>query len=222
MLYSQNLQKQTLIFFKTGGGGGARRAGPGSAFDLVLAQEGLPRRGFWNFFTPFQGHHYHTLSLSKLHVCLGVEKKILKEIMAFHDMTYDSPFLCYNYYILSFSCLCSGVLLSFKMINNSKRQYWRRFLKKYINRTLFIYFKIIFPWGWLHEMYSFLSPESLPYRCYKPNLVKIGSVVLEKKKLADDGRRRTSRAIGHMIEIMEMQRKDYIEILSTVLCQKWR
>ena len=41
MLYSYNLQKQTRIFFKTGGGG-ARRAGPGSAFavfenrDLIL------------------------------------------------------------------------------------------------------------------------------------------------------------------------------------------
>ena len=32
---------------------------------------------------------------------------------------------------------------------------------------------------------------SLPYRCYVPNLVKIGSVVLEKKMLTDDTRRRT-------------------------------
>ena len=33
-LYNQNLQKQTRKFFQNGGGG-ARRAGPGSAFDTL-------------------------------------------------------------------------------------------------------------------------------------------------------------------------------------------
>ena len=40
----------------------------------------------YNFSTPFLGHHYYTLSLFDL--CLGVEEKIVKEIMQFHYMTY--------------------------------------------------------------------------------------------------------------------------------------
>ena len=40
----------------------------------------------YNFGTPFLGHHYYTLSLFDL--CLGVEKKIVKETMQFHYMTY--------------------------------------------------------------------------------------------------------------------------------------
>ena len=35
VLYSQNLQKQTRIFFQNGWGGGAQRAGPGSAFEWI-------------------------------------------------------------------------------------------------------------------------------------------------------------------------------------------
>ena len=38
----------------------------------------------YNFGTP--GHHYYTLSLFDL--CLGVEEKIVKEIMQIHYMTY--------------------------------------------------------------------------------------------------------------------------------------
>ena len=44
----------------------------------------------------------------------------------------------------------------------------------------------VMKWRW---KWNFLV--SLPYRCYKLNLVKIGSLVLEKKMLTDDGRRRT-------------------------------
>ena len=40
----------------------------------------------YNFGRPFLGHHYYILSLSDL--CLGVEKKICKEIMYFNFMTY--------------------------------------------------------------------------------------------------------------------------------------
>ena len=39
-----------------------------------------------NFGRPFLGHHYYILGLSDL--CLGIEKKIFKEIMQFHNMTY--------------------------------------------------------------------------------------------------------------------------------------
>ena len=40
----------------------------------------------YNSGRPFLGHHYYVLSL--LDICLGVVKKILKEIMHFHYMTY--------------------------------------------------------------------------------------------------------------------------------------
>ena len=40
----------------------------------------------YNFGTPFLCHHNDILSLSDL--CLGVEKKILKQIMHFQYMTY--------------------------------------------------------------------------------------------------------------------------------------
>ena len=39
----------------------------------------------YNFGRPFLGHHYYILSLSDQ--CLGVEKKVFKEIMHFHYMT---------------------------------------------------------------------------------------------------------------------------------------
>ena len=40
----------------------------------------------YNFVRPFLGHHHYILSLSDL--CLGVSKKIFKETMYFHNMTY--------------------------------------------------------------------------------------------------------------------------------------
>ena len=56
-----------------------------SLYDLyghALAQEPCPRgHEIYNFGGPFRGHHYYILSLSNL--CLGVEKKIFKEIMHF-------------------------------------------------------------------------------------------------------------------------------------------
>ena len=42
-----------------------------------------------NFGRPFLGHHYYLLSVSDL--SLGVDKKIFKEIMHFHYMTYGHP-----------------------------------------------------------------------------------------------------------------------------------
>ena len=47
-----------------------------------------------------------------------------------------------------------------------------------------------FVWGpWVLQ-----SLVSLPYRCYKPNLVTIGSVVIGKKILTNDVRRTTTDA----------------------------
>ena len=80
----------------------------------------------YNFGRPFLGHHYYILGLSDL--CLGIEKKIFKEIMHFHYMTYMAtpkhknpcprgheiynfgrPFLGYHYNILGLSDLFLGV-----------------------------------------------------------------------------------------------------------------
>ena len=51
--------------------------------DHAPAQEPLPQ--VYNFGRPFLGHHNYILGLSDL--CLGVEKKIFKEIMQFNYMT---------------------------------------------------------------------------------------------------------------------------------------
>ena len=77
----------------------------------------------YNFGRPFLGHYYYIFGLSDL--CLGVEKKIFKEIMHFYYMTYmatpwhknpcpwgheiynsGSPFFCHHYYTLSLSKPC--------------------------------------------------------------------------------------------------------------------
>ena len=60
----------------------------------------------YNFSSPFLGQYYYKLGLSDL--CMGVEKKIFKEIMHFYYMTYmatplqKNPFLGHQYYILAF------------------------------------------------------------------------------------------------------------------------
>ena len=73
-----------------------------------------------NFGGPFLGHYYYTVSFSGH--CLGIEKKILKEIMHFHYMTcmamlqhknpcpegheiynFGRPFFDYHYYTISLS-----------------------------------------------------------------------------------------------------------------------
>ena len=73
------------------------------------------------FDRPFLGHHQYILGLSDQ--CLGVEKKISKDIMQFHDMTYMAmpqhkkscprAHEIYNFgrpsnYILTLSVLCFG------------------------------------------------------------------------------------------------------------------
>ena len=42
----------------------------------------------YNFGRSFLGHHYYMYLLSLSDLCLGVEKKICKEIMHFHYRTY--------------------------------------------------------------------------------------------------------------------------------------
>ena len=71
-----------------------------------------------------------------------------------------------------------------------------------IHQFYTFYPKMKFLWGGGHEIYNFLV--SLPYRCYIPNLVKIGPVVLEEKMLTQDARRTRDDdgcqhiAIGHL------------------------
>ena len=69
MLYSQNLQKQTRIFFQNGGGG-ARCAGPGSAFDSSITA----RRNFLILYR-YEGH-----SVIQFFFILGV-MPLLKFVM---------------------------------------------------------------------------------------------------------------------------------------------
>ena len=61
-----------------------------SLYDLyghAVAKNSCPKgQEIYNFGRPFHCHHSYILSLSDL--CLGVEKKIFKEIMHFHYMTY--------------------------------------------------------------------------------------------------------------------------------------
>ena len=42
----------------------------------------------YNFSRPFLGHHYFIVSFSD--ICLGIEKKIFKELMHFYYMTYST------------------------------------------------------------------------------------------------------------------------------------
>ena len=86
----------------------------------------------YNFGRPFLGHHYYILGLSDQ--CLGVEKKIFREIYQYYTFTPKLP------------ALGVGVM----------------------KITIFL--------------------VSLPFRCYIPNLAKIGSVVLEKKMLTNNAR----------------------------------
>ena len=84
------------------------------------------------------------------------------------------------------------------------------FLKKYINFTIFTP-KLPPLWMGGHEIYNFLSLYPT-CRCYTPNLVKIGSVVLEKKMLMDDGQwtmhdeGRKPIAIGHLSDSGDLKR----------------
>ena len=95
----------------------------------------------YNFGTSFLGPHYYTLSLFVL--CLGVKKKIVKEIMHFYCMTYmttpqhiktPAPG------VMKFTILVDPSLVIITkylvcLINAWEQR--RRLFKKYINFTLF-------------------------------------------------------------------------------------
>ena len=72
----------------------------------------------YNFDKPFFGYHNFTVSLSV--ICLGVEKKIFKETMHFHHMTYMATSLNKNpcprgHELYNFSKL-SSVIISIHLV----------------------------------------------------------------------------------------------------------
>ena len=82
----------------------------------------------YNFARPIFGHYCILLTSSLFYLCLWIDKKIFKEMMHFHYMTYMAtpyhknicpgghemynfgrPFLGHHYYIISLSDLCLGI-----------------------------------------------------------------------------------------------------------------
>ena len=92
----------------------------------------------------------------------------------------------------------------------------RSFFKKYINFTLFTPKLRYLPLGGGSWNLQFLV--SLPYRCYIPNLVKIGPGVLEKKMLTHDPQRRTPTHSNRSPELLRWP-KNY-NIVN--LCNLWK
>ena len=118
----------------------------------------------YNSSKPFLGHHYYILSL--IHLCLGVEKKILKEKMHFYHITYMAtpqhknpcpgryeiynfgrPFLGHHYFILTLSDICLGV---------EKKIFRELMYFHYITYMVTPQSKNPCPWG--HEMYNIGRP----------------------------------------------------------------
>ena len=114
----------------------------------------------YNFGRPFLVHHYYIHSLSDL--CLGVEKKIFKEIIHFHHVTFmttSQPRIPAPE-VMKFTILVDPPLVSITTYLVCLIFAWeqkRRLYKKYINFTLFT--PELPPLvGGGHEIYNFLSP----------------------------------------------------------------
>ena len=110
---------------------------------------------FYNFVTPFLSHHFYTLSL--FDQCLGVEKKIFKEIMQFHYMTSTrTP----TPGVMKFTILVDPsvvIITTYMVCLIYAWELRRRFLKKYSNFTLFSP-KLPPLWIGGPEIYNFLFP----------------------------------------------------------------
>ena len=95
---------------------------------------------FSNFGRPLLGHHQYILGLSDL--CLGVEKKIFKEMMHFYYVTYMATFSTRNPTpgVMKFPILVDHslvIITTYLVCPIYAREQRRRFLKKYNNFTLF-------------------------------------------------------------------------------------
>ena len=84
-------------------------------------------------------------------------------------------FLGYHYYALNLYAPCSDVERKIFLMNTSNLHFLPH---NYPPPT---------PWGEDHEIYIFLSS----YPTHATHIIKIGPVVLERKKLTDDARRTT-------------------------------
>ena len=144
----------------------------------------------YSFSRPFTAHHYCTLCLS--HWCVGVEKKICKETMHYHHLTYMAH-PCTRIRAPGFLQFTNLVDPSLIIYNVQYTTFiWimlrRSFQKKLISFTPLS--KNYLPLGWSVIEFTiscFLSRQKL----------KIGSAVLEKKIITDDARCMTI-AIGHL------------------------
>ena len=170
------------------------------AFSLCghdLTQEFQPR-GTWNlqFLVDFSLVSIVILCLSGL--CLGLEKRILKEIMHFlyhlYGHTLAQEPLPRGGGVMKFIILVDpSLVIITKYALFVWTTPWSRFLKKYINFKVFT-LKVTSPWDGESWILQFLV--SLPYRCNIPTLVKIGRVVL---KTHDDGCQPI--AIDHLVDL---------------------
>ena len=162
---------------------------------IAMPQHKNPCSGvheIYNFGRTFLGYHYYLLSLSDL--CLGVEKKVLKEIMPFHFMTYKAmaqhknpcpsghdiysfgrTFLGHHYYIVSSSDLCQGVE--------------KRILKEIIHFHYMTYMAMPqhkTPWSGVQEIYNFGRPFLGHYYC----ILSLPDLCLEvEMKIFKEGQR---------------------------------
>ena len=112
------------------------------------------------------------------------------------------PFLGHHYYKLILSETCPRV---------QKKIFLRNTSILHILPQNYLHF------GWGSCNLQFLV--SLPYRCYIPNLVKIGSVDLAKKMLTDDDACQPI-AIGHLSDSDKKISTSYIQQFMRTLMDK--
>ena len=133
-------------------------------------------------FTILVNPPYPSLLYTLSDLCLGVEKKIFKEIMHFHYMAYVSmpkhknPCPRGKFFTILVNPSFNYYIYSVCLINANEQR--RNVLKKYTSIFQFLP-QILFLWSRGHENLQFFV--SLPTRCYIPKLVKTGPVNLKEK-----------------------------------------
>ena len=137
----------------------------------------------FNFGRSTLGYHNYILSLSNL--CLGVEKKIFKEIMHFYIMTYI------NIYIYLHKNPCAGGHEIYNFGRPSLSYLvcliyaWEDFLR---NTSIFHFLPL---GGWGHDIYNFL----FPYPTHATYQIILAQQFLRRCQCTThDGRRKTTDA----------------------------
>ena len=129
----------------------------------------------------FHGHYYYMFSLSE--ICQGVEKKIFKDLMHFHNMTKVATWNLHFWYRLP----CSSFLY-IQFVWNMPRRREEDFSK---TASILQFFTPKLRPLRVGGSWHLQLLVSFPYRCHTPNLVKIGPVVSEEEMLTADGQRKT-------------------------------